>query len=158
MTPDDLIEKHFGEVHFIWPHRKIYESVPSFLSMVTYNHMIFSNSVDEKRIATHWVRKTGYMLDKALDYRSKPGNEAKFTDIYYEDLIRDSEKELSRIYSLDGGLTPDLIDRFAHHESEHPHRKYGTHQYSLRDFGLTESDIDKHTLRYQKFITEHYER
>jgi hypothetical protein len=154
----DLIEKHFGEVHFLWPHRRIYESVPSFLSMVTYNHMIFSNHVDEKRIASHWVRKTGYMLDKALDYRAKNNNPIRFTDIYYDDLIRNSEKELSRIYSLDGGLTPELIMRFGKHEKEHPHRKYGTHQYSLADFGLTEADIDKHTSRYRQFISEHYGR
>ena len=154
----DLIEQHFGEVHFLWPHRSIYESVPSFLSMVTYNHMIFSDHVDEKRIAAHWVRKTGYMLDKALDYREKANNPAKFTDLYYDDLIRNAGKELSRIYSLDGGITPELITRFEKHEKEHPHRKYGKHQYSLSDFGLTEADIDKYTSRYRQFISEHYGR
>ncbi|HZX62030.1 MAG TPA: sulfotransferase [Bacteroidales bacterium] len=154
----DLIEKHFGEVHYLWPHRRIYESVPSFLSMVTYNHMIFSDHVDEKIIAAHWVRKTGYMLDKALGYRAKDNNPARFTDIFYDDLIQNSEKELSRIYSLDGGLTPELITQFGKHEKEHPHRKYGTHQYSLADFGLTEADIDKHTRRYRQFIAEHYGR
>jgi len=154
----DLIEKHFGEVHFLWPHRSIYESVPSFLSMVTYNQMIFSDHVDEKRVAAHWVRKTGYMLDKAMDYRSKGDNEKKFTDIFYSDLIRNSQAELGRVYSLDGGLTPELINLFDLHEREHPHRKYGTHAYSLADFGLTEEDIDKTTSRYQAFISEHYGR
>jgi hypothetical protein len=154
----DLIEKYFGKVNFLWPHRRIYESVPSFLSMVTYNHMIFSDNVDEKRVAQHWVRKTGYMLQKALDYRIKNNNQQKFTDIFYKDLISDSMVELDKIYRLDGGLTPDLKKRFEKHEQENPHRKYGTHQYSLADFGLTEADIDKHTEHYQKFITEHYGR
>jgi len=154
----DLIEKYFGKVHFLWPHRRIYESVPSYLSMVTYNHMIFSDDVDEKRVAQHWVRKTGYMLQKALDYRMKNNNQQKFTDIFYKDLISDSMGELDKIYRLDGGLTPDLKIRFEKHEQENPHRKYGTHQYSLADFGLTETDIDRHTGHYQKFITEHYGR
>jgi hypothetical protein len=154
----DLIEKHFEEVHFLWPHRRIYESVPSFLSMVTYNQMIFSDHVDEKRVAAHWVRKTGYMLDKALDYRGKEGNESRFTDIHYNDLIRNSEQELSRIYSLNGGLTEDLIAGFRKHEQENPHRKYGTHQYSLGDFSLTEADIDNYTGRYRQFMAEHYGR
>jgi hypothetical protein len=154
----DLIEKYFGTVHFLWPHRRVYESVPSFLSMVTYNHMMFSDQVDVKRIADHWVRKTGYMLHKALDYRLKDGNASKFTDIWYDDMVRNSEQELSRIYSLDGGLTPDLIQRFIKHEKEHPHRKYGSHQYSLADFGLKEDDIDQFTTRYQEFISKHYGR
>jgi hypothetical protein len=152
----DLIEKHFGEVHFIWPHRRIYESVPSFLSMVTYNQMIFSDEVDEKRVAAHWVRKTGYMLDKALDYRAKGNNNSKFIDIRYEDLVRNSNPELSRIYAMDGGLTTELAIQFEQHEKLHPHRKYGTHQYSLGDFGLTESDIDQCTGRYRQFISELY--
>jgi hypothetical protein len=120
--------------------------------------MIFSNHVDERKIAEHWVRKTGYMLDKALDYRAMDNNPAKFTDIHYDDLVRNSGKELSRLYSLNGGLTPELVTRFEEHEKEHPHRKYGTHQYSLADFGLTEADIDKHTGRYRQFISEHYGR
>jgi hypothetical protein len=154
----ELIEKHFNEVHFLWPHRRIYESVPSFLSMVTYNQMIFSDHVDEKEVARHWVRKTGYMLGKALDYRQNSINASKFTDINYKDLVGNSIGELSRIYDLDGGLNPELISLFEKHEQEHPHRKYGTHQYSLSDFGLTEADIDHHTSRYQKFISDHYGR
>jgi hypothetical protein len=152
----ELIEKHFGEVHFLWPHRNIYESVPSFLSMVTYNHMIFSDQVNVSAIGQHWVRKTGYMLDKALDYRLKGDNQKKFTDIYYKDLITDSHGELEKIYSLNGGIPKDLTQRFAQHEKEHPHRKYGSHQYALSDFDLTTDDIDNHTSHYQKFMTDHY--
>jgi hypothetical protein len=154
----DLIEKHFGDVHFLWPHRRIYESVPSFLSMVTYNQMIFSDKVDVERVAQHWVRKTGYMLNKALDYRLKEGNEKKFTDIRYKDLIHDSIGELTKIYQHDGGMTDELAQLFRHHEAEHPHRKHGIHQYSLADFGLTEADIDKHTFRYQQFMAALHER
>ncbi len=154
----DLIEKHFGEVHFLWPHRTLYESVPSFLSMVTYNHMIFSNQISVDAIAKHWVRKTGYMTDKALEYRLKDDNPGKFTDIYYKNLITDSLGELSKIYSLNGGLNDDLVKRFEEHEKDHPHRKYGLHTYSLGDFNLTESDIDQHTGNYQQFMKEHYGR
>jgi hypothetical protein len=148
----DLVEKNFGEVHFLWPHRSIYESVPSFLSMVTYNRMIFSNDADTQSIARHWVRKTGYMLQKAIDYRAKDGNNAKFIDILYNDLIKDSVGELTKIYKMNGGLTPDHIRRFLDHEKEHPHRKHGVHHYSLADFGLTEADIDRHTKHYQDFL------
>jgi len=153
----DLIEKYFGEVHFLWPHRTIYESVPSFLSMVTYNQMIFSEDVDEQRIARHWIRKTGYMLQKALNYRLSDHNQKKFTDINYKDLISDSIAILAEIYGKSGGMPPELKSCFEKHEKEHPHRKYGTHKYSLADFGLTEADIDKHTAHYQKCMADQYE-
>ena len=154
----DLIGKYFNDVKFLWPHRNIYESVPSFLSMVSFNNAIFSRTVDPQRIARHWVRKTGYMLDKALQYRNRDANESKFVDIYYKDLIADSIAELNKLYSLDGGLPPDQAERFKRHEMEHPHRKYGTHHYSLSDFGLTTGDIDLHTKHYQEFLARHDER
>ncbi len=152
----NLIEKYFGEVHFLWPHRSLYESVPSFLSMVTYNRMIFSNRVNEQQVADHWVRKIGYMLDQALSYRLTPGNQEKFTDIHYKSLITDSGAELKKIYNLNGGLTPGLLERFRKHETEHPHQKHGVHQYSLADFGLSEEAIDRQTQTYRKFIADHY--
>jgi len=153
----DLISKHFNEVRFIWPHRNIYESVPSYLSMLTYNHMIFSDSVDEKRIAKHWVKKTGYMLDKTLNYRRKGNNNQQFIDIRYKDLISDPMHELGRIYSLDGGISDNLGMRFRAHEKEHPHHKHGHHHYSLEDFNLTKSDIDNYTMHYQDFIRGIYD-
>jgi len=154
----DLIEKTFGDVHFLWPHRRVYESVPSFLSMVTYNRMVFSSQVDEMEVARHWVRKTGYMLEKALDFRFRDDNNKKFTDIYYKDLITDSGQVLSAIYKLNGGLNPRLVEKFRKHEAENPHRKNGTHNYSLADFGLTASDIDRHTGRYQEIFNRLYDK
>ena len=153
-----LIMKYFNDVKFIWPHRNIYESVPSYLSMLTYNYMMFSDDVDERKIAAHWVRKTGYMLEQALSFRLKGNNNEKFLDIYYKDLVSESLRELGRIYSMDGGINATLVERFNQHELEHPHRKHGVHKYSLGDFGLTEADIDRHTSHYQAFIKEHYGR
>ncbi|MEI7662940.1 MAG: sulfotransferase [Bacteroidota bacterium] len=154
----DLIEKNFGEVHFIWPHRRPYESVPSFLSMVTCNRRIFSNMVDEREVARHWVRKTGYMLEKAIEYRYRGGNDARFTDLYYKDLLTDSIPAMYQVYKQNGGLTPGLTELFRNHELEHPHRKNGVHHYSLADFGLTEADIDQHTSHYKKIFNQFYGR
>ncbi|MCX6267748.1 MAG: sulfotransferase [Bacteroidetes bacterium] len=153
-----LIEKHFGEVHFLWPHRNLHESVPSFLSMVTYNRMIFSDRVDVRQVADHWVRKIGYMLDQAIDYRLHGANTNKFTDIFYKNLLTDSAAEMGKIYQLNGGLTPLLAERFRLHELEHPHQKHGVHQYSLADFGLTETEINRNTANYTQFISKQYGR
>ena len=63
-------------------------------------------------------------------------------------------KQIERIYSSSGGLTTELRSRFVQHELENPHRKYGTHHYSLEDFGLTHEVIDKHTTRYREFMNK----
>ncbi len=151
-----VITKFFPDVHFLWPHRTLEESIPSFLSMVTYNRMIFSDRVDVGEITDHWVRKVGYMLNQALAHRQGEGNERYYTDMDYRSLIRDSIGELQKIYRLNGGLTSELADRFRQHEEEHPHRKHGTHHYSLDDFGLTAGRINAETSHYYTFFSEHY--
>ena len=147
-----LIEKHFNEVRFLWPHRTIYESVPSFLSMVSFNRMVFSNAVDPHEVGVHWVRKTGYMLEKALEFRKQPGKEKLFADLFYKDLIQHPVKELTRLYSNEGGLPKELAERFHQTDKANPHRKHGTHLYSASDFGITKKEIDHHTHHYQEFI------
>lgn len=148
----DLINRQIPDVTFIWPHRSIYESIPSFLSMLTYNHMIFSESVNPHRIAERWIRKTGYVLEKALQFREEDKTPGRFVDIFYRDLVTDSSRELEKIYWLRGGVNPELKERFERHELEHPHRKHGIHSYELSDFNVTKKDIDDHTARYRQFF------
>lgn len=154
----DLISRHFGDVRFIWPHREPAESVPSFLSMVTYNRLIFSDKVEVAQVSGHWVRKVGYMLGRALEYRRQGQNDLKFTDIHYRKLVADSIAELEKVYRMNGGLTEELTTLFKQHEAENPHRKHGTHVYSLEDFGLTAADIERNTGEYRQFFREHYGR
>jgi hypothetical protein len=118
--------------------------------------MVFCEGVDERKIAEHWVKKTGYMLDRALGDRAEGANDRTFTDVWYKDLVTDSHRELDRIYSSNGGISPALTDAFRKHETEHHPHKHGKHQYALGDFGLTESDIDRHTSRYREFLSKHY--
>jgi hypothetical protein len=151
-----LIEKHFPEVSFIWMHRNVYESIPSFLSMVAYSNALFSNRADLGRIAHHWVRKSGFMLEKALDYREKEGKDQKFTDVFYDRLFKDPIPDIKRIYQQNGGLSADLLEKFIKTDQANPYRKYGTHKYDLGDFGLTPSDIDEVTGHYTNFIASKY--
>lgn len=148
----DLIDRHFDEVHFLWTHREVTECIPSFISMAAYSRVIFSDQADGNAIARHWIRKTGYMLQKGLDYRNTNQHKNQFTDIFYNDLKDASAEVLARIYQLDGGMTPELLSRFEKAERENPMRKYGIHDYQLKDFGVDFSDIENQTKPYREFI------
>jgi hypothetical protein len=149
----DLIDRHFDEVHFLWTHREVTECIPSFISMAAHSRVIFSDQADGKAIARHWIRKTGYMLQKGIDYRNENQHKRQFTDIFYNDLKDTSAEVLDMIYQLDGGMTPELLSRFEQAERENPMRKYGIHDYNLEDFGASKDDILKETAEYRKFIS-----
>lgn len=143
-----LIEKYYGDPHFIWTHRDPAECIPSFLSMVCHSRVIFTDDVQVQRVTRHWVRKTAYMLDKGLAYREQVKERENFTDILYSGLVVDPMDQLSKIYERYGGITETLRGRFERADSENPQGKYGIHEYSLSDFGLTKQDLEQKNEGY----------
>ena len=147
-----LAEKHFGDVQFIWTHRNVQEAIPSFLSMVAHSRILFSNQVDANEVARHWVRKIGYMLTRAMDYREKNAMNNHITDVLYHDLVSDSRSVLKRIYDKQNlKITPELQSIFHSTEISNPRGKYGFHKYAHEDFGIDASFIDEYTMPYQRF-------
>lgn len=148
----DLAAKYFGDVQFIWAHRDVYESIPSFLSMIAYSRVIFSNKVDQHQVATHWVRKNGYMLSKALNFFEQNKDKYRFTNVQYQQLIKDPVDVLKRIYTDRGEvISPELKKIFLDANQKNPKGKYGRHLYSMDDFGIDKAFIDRYTADYQKF-------
>ncbi len=135
-------------LRFLWTHRDPCISIPSFLSMMSHSRTMFSNDVSLKQVADHWVRKSTFILEKGISYRNTQPQE-KFLDIKFEDLVSDSGKILENIY---GGIDEELMKEFRSAEQANPPQKYGTHSYSLEDFGLTKEDINNRIPLYQQFI------
>jgi hypothetical protein len=148
----DVTNKYFKDVQYIWTHRSVYESIPSYLSMIAYSRILFSNKVDPQIVAKHWVRKNGYMLDKALEFCENNPSGIKITDVIYQQLIENPLSVLQTIYAERGEIiSPQLMDIFNQSNHQNPQGKYGIHKYKLEDFGIDKSYIDQHTLKYQQF-------
>ncbi|MCD4730182.1 MAG: sulfotransferase, partial [Bacteroidales bacterium] len=151
----DLAEKYFEDVQFIWTHRNVQEAIPSFLSMVAYSRVLFSNEVDSNEVAQHWVKKIGYMLNRAMEYRDKNNHIKRFIDISYQELVKDSHTVMERVYgNRNMEITDELKQIFVNSEQINPKGKYGIHKYKLADFSIDADFIDKHTREYQLFQEE----
>jgi len=147
----DLADKCFGKLNFIWTHRNVNESVPSFMSMMSHSRILFSNHLDKNEVARHWVRKNTYMLEKAMNFRNSNNNKNRFTDVFYDELVKDSLSVLGRIYTANGyKINAELQKNFIKTESDNPKRKYGIHQYKLEDFGIAQDELNSHMAQYQQ--------
>lgn len=148
----DLVDKYFTDVQYVWTHRSVYECIPSFLSMVSYSRVMFSDKVERKEVAEHWVKKNGYMLDRAMEFHEKNGHRIYFTDVPYTDLVNDTMGVIHRIYSdRNEIISPELEKIFDKANKQNGQGRYGKHVYSLDDFGIDENYIDKYTNKYQMF-------
>jgi hypothetical protein len=147
----DLASKHFGHVHFIWTHRNILESLPSFISMMAHSQTIFSDHVSLERVAGHWVKKTGYMLTKGIEYR-KANRGIEFTDVFYEDIVSSPMNVLGEIYSNGLSISPELNQKFLDTERLNGPNRYGTHKYNLEDFNIDSGELNKTVTLYNDFL------
>lgn len=147
----DLAKKHFGQVHFIWTHRDIRQSLASFLSMVAHGQTLFSDQVTLEDVAQHWVRKTGYMLSKGIAFRQQyPGE--WYTDVQYKTLVEAPMTVLEDIYSHTGEMTGEMRQRFASAESANAQHRFGRHQYRLEDFQVPIASMEAIEGMYASFL------
>jgi hypothetical protein len=147
----DLAKKHFGQVHFIWTHRNILESLPSFISMVAHSQTIFSDKVSTDSVARHWVKKTGYMLSKGIEFRkANPG--AEFTDVFYEDIVTSPMSVLSELYQNGLSIPPELYQKFLDADRQNAPNRYGTHKYNPEDYNLNSGELSKTVNIYRDFL------
>jgi hypothetical protein len=148
--------KSFKNIRVLWTHRNIYECIPSFLSMVAYSRALFSKNIDEQSIANHWLRKTGYMLDKAVKYRINGPSNIHFTDIDYHHFVADTMAVLHQVYEHTGGINAELKETFHKTDQQNNHGKYGNHLYKLEDFNLHKKDVLGSTGSYLQFLQDHH--
>jgi hypothetical protein len=148
----DLINTHYGKVHFLWTHRDLNACIPSFLSMVAHGQTIFSENVDIEQIKNHWMKKTRYMLEKAMKYRKSKDSEGQFMDIHYDNFINQPLDIINSIYQKIGAeVSQSLENKMMLTEKRNHMGKYGSHNYCLADFGLDEEKIATHYKDYINF-------
>lgn len=136
----DLVNKYFGEVQYLWTHRDIKESLPSFLSMVAHGQTIFSRKGTLESAAAHWVRKTRHMLSKGYAFRQQHP-EACITDIRYSQLVNDPLSVLENVYKRHP-FSDEVRRAFIETERTNDRYKFGRHAYRLEDFNIDPQKLD----------------
>jgi len=146
----DVFLKVFPDATVAQTHRDPRIAVASFCSMVAHSCGIFSDDVDPAEIGRHWCRKTQRMVDTAMQTRAGTDT-GRFADVSYYDLLEDPIAEVRRICEL-AGIGFDIgAERSATRYLEaNPQNRFGTHNYRLADFGLSEQVIDEAFSSYRQ--------
>jgi len=153
---DPLLEV-FPKATIVHTHRDPLKTSPSFFSMITHLQMIFSDEVDPKRVARHWLDKIENMVRRAMATRDRVRDKG-FIDVSYYDLMKAPMPEVARIYEAAGAeLTPEVRDAMDASRKVNKQHKYGRHKYSLDDFGMTKGDIESRMASYRARFNVPYE-
>jgi len=153
---DPLLEV-FPKATLVHTHRDPLKTSPSLFSMLTHLQMIFSDEVDPNRVANHWLNKIENMIRRTIATRDRVGDRG-FVDVSYYDLVKDPMPEVERIYEAAGiALTPDARQAMEASRKVDKQHRYGRHQYSLEDFGMTEADVEPRIATYRARFNVPYE-
>jgi len=137
----DTLLDVFPDALIVQTHRDPLRTTASFSSMLAHGHSVFSEHVDAREVARHWLTRNADMVNRALDVREQ--RPEVFLDVRYEDLVDDPMAQVERIYAAVGfELTEEVRARMEEHRKGHAQHSHGVHRYSLEEFGLSEGEVN----------------
>ena len=153
----DTLMDVFPEAYIVQTHRDPQKTTGSFCSMVSHGRGIFSDTVDAKEVAQHWVRKVNRLMELSISVRKERG-ESRFIDVSYYDLLNNPQKEVERIYNFAGiPFDQSTLQSVNNTSKKNVKNRYGKHRYDLKDFALTKEIIDQQYKFYRDQYAIPYE-
>jgi hypothetical protein len=150
----DLFLEAFPGARIVHTHRDPRTTLASYCSMIAHGRGVFTDVVDPFELGEELLAGQSHALLAAQRLRGeRPEVDAAILDVYYDDLVRDPLGEASRIYEF-AGLALDGRARSGMERclAENPKHKYGTHRYTLSDFGLDEA---RSTAAFAPYLERH---
>jgi hypothetical protein len=133
---------------FVQPHRDPARCIASTCSLTASLSGTFTDHDFRASIARRWPEILATMLDRIVEFRSRHGDD-RFVDLAYRDVVDDPIGCVRRIYArLGRELTPGTEATMRDHLATATQHRYGTHVYSLAEFGLRREQLDERLSRY----------
>lgn len=150
----DALLKVYPDARVLIPHRPPAQVMGSSCSMVRYLRYIFSHGANANRkvIGEHQLNNITSSLKRSMECRRNLPQE-NFLDLSYTRLVKSPHEEMERVYRfLDETYTPERRNAIETYLTEHRQHKHGGHKYTLSEFGLSESVVEKATREYQNMF------
>jgi len=154
----DALLQVFPNAKLICSHRDPVKAVGSACSMAWNAIVRDSDTVTPDWVGQEWLHKTERMLRKTLRVREEMAPGHNQYDIQYADISADWEQAMRGVYEF---LAMPFTDRtraamggWVNSNRQHRH---GAHNYTLADFGLDRSEVDRRLMFYREKFNIPYE-
>lgn len=138
---DELLET-FPRATLVHCHRDPAVAVPSLAKLLFHVWQLRLTDVDPHhvgRLVFNWTRTS---MDRYLAARDRLGLDDRVFDVPYEEIRNAPMPVFREIYRRAGHeLTPEAEAGMARWEADNEQGRYGRHEYTLEEFGLTEAEI-----------------
>lgn len=139
--------KTFPDAKVIWTHRDPFKAFASSFSMRGSSRKIFNNDIDVDFMRCKWPVQLGLHVQRPLEMARKRPD-----DIYnlnYDDLMADPLAAMKNVYSWLGDDWTDATEQgMQQWLDENPQNRFGSHDYSLEEWGFTRDEIEPYFAEY----------
>lgn len=137
-------------------HRDPLVTIPSWAKFVSAMWSLRSEPIDKHLVGQQVMRYWAWAMDRYLQDRDKLSLDGCIVDARYEDVRKNPISIVERVYERAGrSLNPDAKQAMAAWHSSNEQHRFGKHEYSLAEFGLSERMINE---RFGDYITRFIER
>lgn len=147
----DAVTAVYPDARFIVTHRDPLQVVPSSASLSSNarpDSLLTKPRSLNGYFGRLWVDELSLMVERMMDFRDLQGD-AGFYDLQFSDFVRDPIAAVRGAYDHFGDtLSDDAEAAMRRHLEQRPRDKYGTHRYSLDDFGIDAGEVRERFSRY----------
>ncbi|MBU6329521.1 MAG: sulfotransferase [Acidobacteria bacterium] len=152
----------YPDARYVLTHRDPVEVIASVCSLVRSLTSTFTDADFHDAIRGTWPEVVATLLDRQLAFRDAQiaaGNGAAFVDIAYADLVAEPLGTVAAIYdAVDQPFTAEAEAAMVAHSAEHRQHRFGSHAYSLEDWGLSRPELEErcapYLARYAEFLED----
>ena len=113
------LNKVYPDARFVWTHRDPNKVLPSISRLVEVIRASYVTRPDMDAFAAVQVDIWELAAKRLLDFRTR--HEDRFSDIFHVDLLKDSAREIDRLYKWIGWpAKPDMAETIARWRANHP--------------------------------------
>jgi Sulfotransferase family len=150
---DSLLEC-YPNATIVHAHRDPRETIPSYAKLLGAIWSIQSNPLDSHFVGSETQRMWKFKIDRCLEARDRLRLNGRILDVKYQQVRNDPMSVVREIYRRAGRtLSAEAEQKMAAWHATNEQGRFGKHEYSLEEFGLSEVGIDKAFAEYiRRFI------
>ena len=136
----------YPDARIVWTHRDPAAVVPSAASLLFHFRSTLGRGVDPKvvgpltlELLAGWVE---HGVAARAAYEAAGGGQARFVDVFYDDVVRAPLATVEKIYEAFDLSLPDVARaQMKEHLGRATQHRFGVHRYGLEDYGLCREQV-----------------
>ena len=141
----------YPDATLIHSHREPQQTIPSFAKTMAALWPIQSTQLDPRFIGKEVMRIWRIVIERYLEARDRLKLDGRIVDVQYEQVRNDPVLIARKVYeSRQSKLSAVAEQKMAAWHNSNEQGRFGKHEYSLAEFGLTSAKIDEAFSDYIK--------